>query len=402
MPVFGRGIRHAWALDPSLVYLNHGTVGAPPRVVLAAQQALRDEIERSPARFLLRELTGEQPAPWRRRSRLREAIAPVAAFVGARADDMVFVTNVTTAVNAVLQSLPLVPGDEIVITGLAYGAVALAAHATARRHGAVVRSVALPLTPEAPGLVVDAIRDALTPQTRLVVTDHITAMTALVLPVADIVEVCHARGVPVLVDGAHAPGAIDLDITALDADWYAANLHKWAHAPRSCGFLWARADRQDALHHPIVSWGHGEGFLAEFENHATSDPTCALAAPAGIALLHEWGWRSVVAYLHATAWDASRLLIERWQVALPTPPQMVGAMVTVPLPEPAGTTAGEAAALRLALLEEDGIEVQLHEAEGRLWARVSTQVYNDLQDVERLAEAVSRRLTFARSPGPES
>lgn len=395
MPAFGRTMLTHWHLDPQVAYLNHGTVGATPTRVLAVQQAFRDDMERAPARFLLRELTGTFPAPWRSESRLREAARSVAGFVGARAEDLVFVTNVTTGINAVLQSSQLGSGDEMLITDLAYGAVTMAVHAVAQRTGARVRTVSIPFPPSSSGAVVSAIRDALTDRTRLAVIDHVTAMTALVLPVAEIAEVCHARGVPVLVDGAHAPGSVDLDITDLDVDWYAANLHKWALTPRSCGFLWARPDWQADLHHPVVSWGRDKGFLAEFEQHATHDPTCALSAPAAVALLREWGWPQVRDYIHNLAWEAGRRLTARWDTRLSTPEEMIGAMVTVPLPEAAGSTDADAAALRLALLEEDRVEVQLHASAGRLWVRVSAQIYNDITDIDRLANAVRQRLVVS-------
>ncbi|MGE3507654.1 MAG: aminotransferase class V-fold PLP-dependent enzyme [Vicinamibacterales bacterium] len=391
MSAYGRTMLRHWPLDPAGAYLNHGTVGATPVPVLAAQQRLRDEMERAPARFVLREVSGVHPAPWRSESRLREAIRPVAAFVNAEPSDLVFVTNVTTGMNAVLQSVQLVTGDEILITALAYGAVTLAARAAAHRRGATVRTIAPAFPPRSSGEIVGAVRDALQARTRLVVIDHVTAMTALVLPVAEIAAICRVRGVPVLVDGAHAPGSVDVDITALGVDYYAANLHKWALAPRSCGILWARPDRQDNLHHPIVSWGHGKGFLAEFEDHATYDPTCALAAPAGLALLQEWGWPAAREYMHALARDAARHLTDRWGTAIATPDSMIGAMVTVPLPARAGATDADATRLRLALLEEERIEVQMHAWQGGLWARVSCQIYNELADVERLADAVLRR-----------
>jgi isopenicillin-N epimerase len=392
MPTFGRSMREHWLLDPEMTYLNHGTVGAPPRRVLQAQQALRDEMERQPSRFVLRELHGHQPMPWRRQSRLREAIGRIAPFVGARPDDLVFVANVTTGLNAVLRSVPLGPGDEVVITDLGYGAVALAAGVVTRAQGATLRIAEMPYPLRDAGDVVAAVARALRSHTKLVVVDHVTAQSALVLPVAAIVAECHARGVPVLVDGAHAPGSIALDIPATGADWYAANLHKWAHAPRACGILWAKPEHQAALHHPIVSWGSGLGFQAEFEHQATSDPTSYLAAPEGIALLREWDFDAVLAYMHGLAREAARVLTERWGTTLDAPDEMIGAMVTVPLPERAGATADQAARLRTALLVEDRIEVQLHAWRGRLWVRVSAQVYNDRSDVMRLADAVCGRL----------
>ena len=384
-----------WLLDPDNTYLNHGTVGAPPKRVLQKQQTLRDEMERQPSKFVLRELNGEHPMPWRDESRLREAIGHIAPFVGSRPEDLVFVPNVTTGLNAVLRSVTLGAGDEVVLTDLGYGAVALAARAVTRDRGATVRTVELPHPLRDSGDVVHAIVRALTPRTKLVVVDHITAQTSLVLPVAAIAAECHARGVPVLVDGAHAPGSIALDIQATGADWYAANLHKWAHAPRSCGILWAKPEHQAGLHHPVVSWGAGRGFHQEFEHQATSDPTNYLAAPEGVALLREWDFNAVLAYMHGLALEAARVLTERWGTAVDTPRDMIGAMVTVPLPGGAGSTPDEATRLRLALLVEDRIEVQLHAWRGCLWARVSTQVYNDLADIMRLGDAVQRRVTRA-------
>ncbi|MQA28674.1 MAG: aminotransferase class V-fold PLP-dependent enzyme, partial [Luteitalea sp.] len=234
MSFFGRAMREHWMLDPDHTYLNHGTVGAPPRRVLEKQQALRDEIERHPSRFMLRELSGHQPAPWRSESRIREAERQVADFVRSRPEDLVFVPNVTTGLNAVLRSIPLAPGDEVVILDLAYGAIALAARFATRERAATLKTVEAPYPVREAGAVVRAIAASITPRTRLVVIDHVTAQTALVLPVAAVAGECRARGVPVLVDGAHAPGSLDLDIPSLGVDWYAANLHKWAHAPRAC------------------------------------------------------------------------------------------------------------------------------------------------------------------------
>jgi len=380
-----------WLLDPECTYLNHGTVGATPRRVVQKQQALRDEMERQPSRFMLRELNGEYPMPWRSATRLREAIEPVAAFVGCRPDDLVFVSNVTTGLNAVLGSLPLNSGDEVLITDFGYGAVALTAGAMCERSGATLRTVHLEYPVRDPGDIVAAIVGALTPHTKLVVLDHVTAQTALVLPVAAVAAECRARHVPVLVDGAHVPGSRPLDIQSLQVDWYAANLHKWAHAPRGCGILWAAPERQSTLHHPIVSWGRSRGFRHEFEHTATSDPTSYLAAPEGLALLREWDFAACVKYMHGLAWDAAGMLAERWQTKFEIPREMVGSMATVPLPPQAGATDADALRLRLALLVEDRIEVQLHAWRNRLWVRVSAQVYNDRSDIARLAEAVARR-----------
>lgn len=389
---FGRPMLAHWALDPTITYLNHGTVGAPPRRVLAAQQALRDEIELQPSRYLLRDLVGHVGAAPPPVTLMREAAGKVAAFVGARRDDLVFVDNATTGANAVLRSLPLREGDEILVLDHTYGAVALTAGFVARQAGARVVTVELPYPVREPGAIVDAVAAGLTPRTRLAILDHITAESALRLPIEEIAARCRERSVPVLVDGAHVPGALALDLPALGVDWYTANLHKWAWSPRSCGFLWAAPERQAGLHPPVISWGLDQGFAAEFDWVGTRDPTPFLAAPAGIAMLEELGADAVRSYDHRLAWQGAHHLAERWGTDFVTPESMIGTMATVPLPEPLGATREDAFRLRDALLYEDRIEVQLHAFHGRLWVRISAQIYNDETDVERLGDAVAARL----------
>lgn len=388
----GHGMLAHWALDPNVLYLNHGTVGCPPRRALEAQQKIRDEIELQPAKFLLRELTdiGMYPGD-RGEPRTRIAAREVAAFVGAKGEDFVFVENVTTGINAVLRSLVLDAGDEIVLTDLGYGAVTKAANYVARRAKAHVVTVALAEVAGDRAATIEAFAAALTPRTRLVIVDHVTSESALIMPLADIVARCKAKGVPVLVDGAHAPGAIPLDVTAFGATWYAANLHKWGWTPRSLGFLWKSPSSTIELHPPVISWGLDQGLAAEFDLVGTRDPSPALAAPAALAFMRELGVERVMEYNHSLAWSAAQLLAERWGTDLWMRESDVGTMATVPMPP--GFAAGREDGLRLraALLDEDGIEVAVHPFRGRLHARISAQVYNQLDDYERLAAAVLAR-----------
>jgi isopenicillin-N epimerase len=388
---FGHGMLEHFALDPAVTYLNHGTVGVAPRRVLLAQQRIRDEMERQPCRFLARELVQLVGVPTDRPGRMRQAAAAVAEFVGARPDDLVFVDNASTGVNAVLRSLPFRVGDEILLTDQTYGAVAYAAGFVARGCGAVVCTVAVPYPAFEPGLLVERVAAALTPKTRLVVLDHIVSETALILPVAEMAARCRERGVRVLVDGAHAPGMIPLDIPALGVDYYTANLHKWAYAPKGCGLLWAAPERQAELHPPVISWGLDQGFTHEFDWVGTRDPSPWLAAPEGIAFLRELGPERVRAYTHGLAWDGARELTARFGTRLAIGEAAVGSMVTLPLPESLGKGREEVARLRDALLFEDGIEVQMHAGHGRLWARLCAQVYTERKDLDRLGEAIARR-----------
>jgi len=388
---FGAAMRAEWMLDPSVAYLNHGTVGAVPRRVLAAQQAIRDEVERGPSQFLLRQVFRFAGAPTSEPTRLRKAAAEVAAFVGARSDDLVFVDNASTGANAVLRSMRLGAGDEILMTDHQYGAVARAAEFVAAERAALVRLVRVPYPDYSPRALVAAVAEAIGPETRLAVFDHITSESALIFPVAELVALCHARNVPVLIDGAHVPGALVLDVPSLGADWYTANLHKWAHAPRSSGFLWAHPDRQRDVHPPVISWGAGHGFLAEFDWVGTRDVSPWLAAPAGIAFLNELGLDAQRRHNHDLAWSAATMLASRWGTTLGMSEGDVGTMVTLRVPASLGSTSEAARRLRDALLFEDKIEVQVHAAHGHIWVRISAQVYNTMDEYERLAAAVIRR-----------
>jgi isopenicillin-N epimerase len=393
MKPFGRAWLAEWGLDPALAYLNHGTVGATPLRVLRAQREIQDEIERQPSKFLLRELstirvgvpTGDPP-------RMRVAAAEIARRVGARSDDLVFVDNATSGANAVLRSLPLAAGDEVVVTTLGYGGVNNAARFATRERGARLVEVDLPFDLDDPGSAVEAIDAATNDRTSLVVVDQVAADSALLLPVAEIAARCRAKGVPVLIDGAHVPGAIALDIPALGADYYVANLHKWAWAPRSSGILWARPESQKGLHPAVISWGLDQGFATEFDLTGTRDPSAWLASPAGFELQEEIGAEAIRSYNHRTIVAAGELLGERWGVGYRIPESMVGTMICMPLPASFGATFDEACRVRDGLLFEDGVEVNVSARQGRLWIRVAIQIYNDMDDVERLAMAVERRM----------
>ena len=390
---FGHALLAEWQFEPGLLYLNHGTVGAPPRRVLAEQQRIRDEIERQPSRYLLRELSSVSTGPSERAvPRMREAAGVVARFVGARPEDLVFTDNATSGVNAVLRSFDWRAGDEILLADVAYGAVTLTAKYVARRHGASARVFEMPYPIRDPQQVVDAFVAALTPRTRIVVVDHIAAETALLLPVREIAARCRARGVAVLVDGAHAPGQLALDLPSLGADWYTGNLHKWGMTPRSSAILWASPERQQDLHPPVISWGLDQGFTDEFDWAGTRDPSPHLAAPAAIAFMEWLGLDRMRTHNHDLVWQGATHLAERWGVSLGMPREMVGGMATLALPERAGSSREQAAALRYALLYEDHIEVPIQAWRGRLWTRLSAQVYNEASDFERLGEAIDRRV----------
>ncbi|HEY4220793.1 MAG TPA: aminotransferase class V-fold PLP-dependent enzyme, partial [Myxococcota bacterium] len=387
MKTFGRANLDQWLLDPAVTYLNHGTVGATPKRVLARQQQLRDEMERNPARFLLRELSNSSNvSPGR--ERVREAAASVAEFLGAHGEDLGFVHNATHGVAAVLRSLAFAPGDEVLILEHAYGAVHFAVDATATAAGARVVTVALPFPLTSPADAIAALARAVTNKTKLAVVDHITSGSALLLPIRDIVRALRERGVPVLVDGAHVPGAIALDLVDIDADWYVGNLHKWMWTPRSCGFVWARKDRTRAVRGPVVSWGTMGGLAAELDWQGTLDPTPALAAPEAIAMMRELGVDDVRAWNHALAWRTGNALAQHFGTRVGGSKDVTGTMICVELPRRLGSTREDMVRVRDRLLAEHAIEIHLAPRAGSLWARISAQIYLADGDVMRLAPAV--------------
>jgi isopenicillin-N epimerase len=389
MREFGRSLRSEWLLDPAVTYLNHGTVGCPPRRVLERQWALTQEIERNPARFMLRELADAQVTG--QRSRIREAAAEVAAFVGCDAEGFAFVDNITEAANAVLRSYPLGPDDQVFVSDLGYGGVTKAAEYAARVAGAAFHTITMP-RPGAPAeafvaAVTAALVAAPSTGTRIVVVDHITSTTALLLPLAEIAAACHAAGALVLADGAHVPGQIALDIAACGVDWYAANLHKWAWAPRSCGFLWTAPEHRPHLRPAVISWGLDNGLAAEFDLPGTHNPTAFLTAPFAIGLLQGYGAAAVYDYNHELAWWAGQALAEAWGTPFGTPEAMLAAMVTVQLPPSLGGSPDDAGRVFAALVAA-GIEAPVYALGTHLETRVSAQIYCARTDVERLAGTI--------------
>jgi isopenicillin-N epimerase len=377
-PLLGRFVRHEWLLDPDFLSVNHGSFGATPRVVLAAQQEWQRRMETQTGRFFSRTLP---PA-------LRHAAERLAAFIGADGQDVAFVENATVGCNAVLRSLPLTGGDEILVLTHGYGAVRNAVRYVAERTGARMTEAQVPFPRPDAEAIVAAVAAALTDRTKLAVIDHITSPSALVLPLQRIVAACHDAGVPVLVDGAHGPGQVALDMRALGADWYVGNCHKWLCAPKGCGFLWAAPERQAGLHPVTISHGFGGGFLAEFDWIGTRDCSAWLCVDAAIDFHARLGGEALRARNIALAADAASLLSRRLNTEIGIDGALAGAMGLVKLPL-SGPVTQERSQLFRAKLMDAGTDAPTHVIDDALWLRLSAHAYNEIADYERLAEIVA-------------
>ena len=394
-----------WRLDPAVTFLNHGSYGACPEPVLAAQRALRDRLEAEPVRFL----SGELP------DRLDAARAAVADFLGADPEGFAFVPNATTGVNTVLQSLHFRPGDELLTNDHEYNATINAMRSVAARDDARVVIGPLPFPIADTGAALEALLAGVTSRTRLVVVSQITSPTAIILPVAELVADLDRRGIDALVDGAHAPGMVPLDLDALGAAYWTGNGHKWLCGPKGTGMLWVRADRRGLIHPLVVSHGANAPlagrtrFRHEFDWTGTADPTGYLTLPDSIAWMGSeaapdaGGWPAVMAANHALALLGRDRIAEALGVEPPAPNAMLGSMAALPLPSALDEADG--VALAGALETEDGIQVPIgpwpvpaagrDDEAPRILIRISAQRYNEAADYDRLARALARRLALA-------
>lgn len=371
-------VRALFALDPAVSHLNHGSFGAVPREVERAAATWRARADANPNRFFRDEIG---PA-------LAAARALAAGRLGGAADDWAFVENATQGINAVIASIDLKPGDVIATTSQAYGAVLKCLRHHAGRTGAELVIAPLPIPASSSEAVAAAWAAALPPRVRLAVLDQIVSQTALVLPLDQMIPAARAAGALVLVDGAHGPGQVALDVPRLGADWFVGNAHKWLFAARGTALLWAAPGRQHGLHPTSISHGLGQGYTTEFAWTGTRDFSAWAALDAAVACHERLGGRALMARNRAQAARAAARLTDAWAEIAAAPPDMSAAMATIRLPQALQGGPEMAEALRRHLSSAHHIEVPLWSEGGRLWLRISAQAYNTDSEYDALADAV--------------
>ncbi|MEV5355092.1 aminotransferase class V-fold PLP-dependent enzyme [Streptomyces sp. NPDC093516] len=388
----GRPADRAWSLDPALKHLNHGSFGAVPLVAQERQELLRAEMERSPVVWF--------PALPQRLAATRVELAD---FLRVDAGDLALVPNASAGASVVYAALTLPPGGEILVTDHGYGAVTMGAERLARRWGGRVRTARVPLDADedqAYEAVVAELGDA----TGLVVVDQITSATARRLPVERIGAEARRRGVPVLVDGAHAPGLLEAPLAGATYDFWTGNLHKWGCAPRGTAALVARGPLRERLYPLIDSWAAADPFPDRFDQQGTVDATAHLAAPTSLAFVERtWGWPAARRYMDDLVGYGARVIGTALAEATGVNPSVdvgmpVPGMRLVRLPDGLAADRIEADALRDRVARELGVEAAFTSFGGTGYMRLSAHVYNTAADYEYFAEdCVPVLSTWARA-----
>jgi isopenicillin-N epimerase len=386
-----------WMLDPQVVFLNHGSFGSCPRSVLAYQRQLSDRLERQPVKFLVREL---EPL-------LDEARTTLAEFLGAKADNLVFVQNATAGVNTVLRSLRFHPGDELLVTNQEYNACRNAINFVADQFGAKVVVADVPFPFKTAADLIEPILRCVTPRTKIALVDHVTCETGMIMPIPALLKELSARGVDTLVDGAHTAGMVPLNLEELGAAYYTGNCHKWLCAPKTVAFLHVRPDKQQLIRPLSISHGANSRrtdrsrFLIEFAWTGTGDHSPALCVPAVLKAVRGMmpgGWPEVMARNHALALAGRKIICDALNIPLPCPDEFIGSMASIPLPDNPPEEPPAAPffinPLQNRLLEKHNIEVpiMIWPALPKRLVRISAQLYNSLAQYEVLAEALKKEL----------
>jgi len=374
------GTDAGWLLDPSIVFLNHGSFGSLPQAVAEAAERHRRFIEAQPIARLGRGVAELLKAP-------KEALG---RLLGAAPERIGLVENATAGIAAVLRNIAWRSGDEVLTTGHVYGAVRQALLRERDLHGITIREVPVPLPVRSRDDVLARILDALTERTRLVLVDHVTSPTALVMPVREIVNACHARGVAVMIDGAHAPGMLPLDLDELGADWYTGNLHKWVYAPKGCAFLHASAGRAQETHPASISHHYGAGMDLEFSWQGTRDVGAWMAITDAIAWTESFGAGVVMDHNKQLAEWAHRRMVDSGllEPISPMDGSMRGSMAACRLDARWRHRFASVEALQAAILSEGSVELPCMELHGDWLLRVSAAPHNRPWQYERLIDTL--------------
>ncbi len=382
---FGYRIKNEWLLDDGVTFLNHGSFGATPLKVLQAKEEFERRLEREPFTFFIEEYN----------VLLIESLSKLAKFVGSKEENIVLVENATTGVNTVLRSLEkeLKPGDEIITPNHVYHGVWNTMKFIANRTGAKAVEFDIPFPVVNNELIIEKIINQITPKTKIIILDHIASPTALIFPVKEIIELCRSKGIITIIDGAHAPGMLELNIESLGADFYTGNCHKWMFTPKGCALLWISKEWQSKINPLVISLFHGNSFQEEFAWTGTKNPAPWLSLSPAIDFYNALDFTKVREYNHKLVCDATELICSELKINEHANYDMLGFMSSIELPVKMKIDEKTTMELRNHFMKKYWIELPFHIFDNRIFFRISAQVYNEIDDYKKLVSALKDFIT---------
>ena len=394
LPAYSNSIRN-WSLHRNIVFLNHGSFGATPLPIIEKQNQYRQMMENEPVDFFVNIMP----------DLLNKSKAMLSEFLGVKKDELIFVQNTTTGVNQILASFPFKPADEWLVTSHAYGACMNAIKHLVSRNNIVLKIADIPFPVKNDEEILKAIGREISPNTKLALIDHITSATGMIFPINEIIDLLHAHGVKVIVDGAHAPGMVHLNINELDADYYVGNCHKWMCAPKGSAFIYVKMEFQESVKPLVISHfndtdiggdSHWSNQFLWDGTHDFSQYICVGDTIDFMSSLHSYGWQGIMDHNHRLAWQGAKLIAEKLNIELPLEEKYIGSMVNIPMPEgeEGFPKFNETCPLKKVLFEKYKIEVPIFffPSAPRQWLRISAQLYNSLEQYEYLGDCLHKEL----------
>ncbi|MBI5326403.1 MAG: aminotransferase class V-fold PLP-dependent enzyme [Ignavibacteriae bacterium] len=377
---FGNKIKSEWLLDDNVTFLNHGSFGATPIKVLKAKEEIERRLEREPLSFFADEYF----------VLLKESVSKLSKFIGAKEENLVLVENATTGVNTVLHSLEkeLKPGDEIITTNHVYQGVRNTMEYICKKTGAKAIEIDIPFPNADNKLIIEKIRDKINEKTKILIIDHIASPTALIFPIKELIDFCRSKGILTLVDGAHAPGMLDLNLEMIGADFYTGNCHKWMFTPKSCAFLSVSKKWQSMIKPLTISLFYGKSFSEEFAWTGTKNPAPFLSLSPAIDFYNSLNFDNVKDYNHNLVCEATEFICKELNIPEFPDFEMLGFMASIEFPVKVPMNEHLTMELRNHFMKEYKIELSFHILNSKVFFRISSQVYNEIEDYKKLVTAM--------------
>ena len=380
--MYGRELLNEFYLDRNIKYLNHGSFGATPKCVVEEGRRIVELMEREPVRFF----TDKYPMMYSR------SIEKLADFIKCDIDNLALIENATSGINTILRSFQhfIKPGDHIITTNHVYPAVLNSLEFFCERNGADLKIINIPFPLESKEQILEIIEDELTPKVALAVFDHITSSTGLIMPAKEMSQLAKEHGAITVIDGAHAPGMIQPEIEKTGCDFYLGNCHKWLFAEKGCAFLWANDYYRQRIHPLTISHNYGGSFIKEFEWVGTRNPSSWFSLPKAIDFYDEHGGKEIMKRNRELVLEAGKMIVADLDTKQNISEDMTGSILTLQLPQEIEGDQKKATELTREVYRRHNTELMFTPFDGKIFFRLSAQIYNELGDYEGISQIVNR------------